>query len=270
MRVLLVLCLISTAWGAEPAPAATAVPSPPAQSQAKVGTLVLSPEVTQPVMITNGATQRMAINGDPVYLEDHVVTSATQSAMIRLTDQTELTAGPSTNLTVTQFSNQPNEHQAQINLDQGIVHAAVVKKTYDGKHPFLIRTKTAAMGVRGTEFLAELLPSGETSLHTLEGSVALGKSPADLNSSKNSALVNAGRTSSMELGSVRPKPPKRFNRKTLMEHLGNRSPDLIKQIDHWAQIHQQKSAVSREKKSGKKSRRATWKNSNLRRQIGHH
>jgi hypothetical protein len=260
------------------APGFAANATPPVQQQRQIGTLELdlpaddassgsAAPAPSPVQVHNGATSRSVANHGAIYLYDHIVTAEGQTVSVRLEDKSVVMIAPSSDVTLNQFVNQGVSHGAQILVDQGMVHVIVPKNVYSSKQPFLIRTKTAVMGVRGTEFLVEQLPGGGGStLHTLDGAVSMGKSVESLSNSHASSVVEAGKMSAMEAKDLKPSEPKRFNRKTLFTYLGKRAPSLAAQIDHQARMRRR--LKDGEGKGDEKKKKPEWKKPPARRQVG--
>jgi hypothetical protein len=124
------------------------------------------------VVIITGQTQRPGVTGDEIHYWDVIQTSRKAAAKVRYPDGSTLLIGRDTKVEIL-----PRQAGTQYNqLDWGQVRAQVEKpKTApdpQAKPRFIIRTKTAVMGVRGTDFVAGFDPaSGQSALHTLEGTV---------------------------------------------------------------------------------------------------
>jgi len=132
--------------------------------------------------------QKHLKNGDAVEEGGIVKTGPTGAVKLFLQDQTVLSLGPSSTLNLDEVKNRkiPN-----IRLVEGQIRAKVLKNiiasaisTHQVK--FIVRTKTAAMGVRGTDFEVIYNPANNvTSLVTFEGAVAMIKVDPSLSESSN-------------------------------------------------------------------------------------
>lgn len=277
---ILLSIFLATAWTAQ----SRAANSAPPPQQRQIGALELNlpkdedtsetsaSPAPPPVEVHNGSATRSVANHGAIYLYDHIVTTEEQTVSVRLEDKSLVMIAPSSDVTLNQFVNQGATHGAQILVDQGMVHLIVPKNIYSPKQPFVIRTKTAVMGVRGTEFLVEQLPgSGGSTLHTMDGAVSMGKTIAGLASPHTSLVVEAGKMSSMEAKDLKPAAAIRFNRKTLFTYLGKRAPAIAVQINRQARVRRQIKAS--EAKGGgaeekEKKKKPQWKKPPARRQVG--
>ncbi len=94
-------------------------------------------------------------------------------------------------------------------LHSGFVHARAKHQANPNDEPhFIIETKTAVAGVRGTEFT--MLAGDDVQLHTLEGKVAVA---TDRSKVKEAQLYSSGEFAHVKAGQVA--PPQKFN---LMEY----------------------------------------------------
>jgi hypothetical protein len=167
-------------------------------------------EGDQAVIVTDGKTlePHPAAQGEELHFWDVIQTSKRAAAKIRYPDGSLLAVGRDTKFTI-----QPKDEGTQYNrLDWGQVRAQVVpdgiakSSDLNAKTPprFIIRTRTAVMGVRGTDFVAGFDPgSAASSLHTIEGSVDIGSSESAVMAWKGTP-VNAGQTASMDSLSASP------------------------------------------------------------------
>jgi len=89
-----------------------------------------------------------------VEVKDVVITKSESRAKLRLLDETTLTIAPLSQITMESYmcDVQKCKRQAVTEIAQGLVHV-VVPKIFPSKEPdFLLKTQTAILGVRGTEF----------------------------------------------------------------------------------------------------------------------
>ena len=108
--------------------------------------------------------------GDFLYEDSSVLSQKRSFAKIRLINDAFITVGPDSKVVVNLVK---KSGATVLGLLKGALRASVAKKK--SKH-FFVKTRTAAMGVRGTDFLTTFnYKSKKTSLLTYEGSVAIKK-----------------------------------------------------------------------------------------------
>lgn len=106
-----------------------------------------------------------------------ILTEAKSFTKLLFIDKSTMNVGPNSQMKIESF---PKEEAGIINLVKGQVRSKVTKNYMDikdkDKSKLFIKTKTAAMGVRGTDFQVSFNPINEaTSLVTFEGAVAMAK-----------------------------------------------------------------------------------------------
>ncbi len=220
-------------------PAAT-VPADLPKPGAPAGKIasIEGPADTTTIDIRNGQALTTAAAGDTIYVGDHILTPSTLSVSVTLADESEVVIGPDSDFMVKQTGTElePTTH---LQMLYGMLHA-VVKKIYTDEHPFLVETPTSVMGVRGTEFVVELdKATGDSTVHTLEGSVAMARSRSDFRNPANYAEVSAGNMTAMKKGMALPPPAKPFQRQALFQRLSQRAPHFTKHIEARRVLRQQ-------------------------------
>jgi hypothetical protein len=93
------------------------------------------------------------------------------------------------------------------------------------KFKLFIRTKNSVMGVRGTEFVVEN-KDGESSLHTIEGSVEFAKSKDDLFKGNSSQVKESEFIKRKKQEKIR--KPQKFKKEEFLKRFKNRHPRLVK------------------------------------------
>jgi hypothetical protein len=160
---------------------------------------------------------------------DSVVTGPGQTAKITFSDLSEVWVNPESKLTLEKYSDIPKNRLNNMFLEKGLARA-LVTKLKDDKIQFQLKTRAATMGVRGTDFVAETEPSGKTSLYTLDGAVAFGRTPQDLLSDRSSRVIRRNKQSDMAPGQVLPSVGTKFDPKKLINRLQVSSPHMAKSI----------------------------------------
>ncbi len=100
----------------------------------------------------------------PVEEKDVIKTGPESRAQLRFLDDTTLSVAPLSQITVEayMYDAQQGKRQSRIKVAQGLVQA-VVSKIFKAPEPdFLIKTQTAVMGVRGTEFYVLVVENAES------------------------------------------------------------------------------------------------------------
>lgn len=98
-----------------------------------------------------------------VEVKDSIRTGADSRAQLRFLDDTSLTIAPLSQITIETYMYDASQgkRQALLAVSQGLVHA-VVSKIFPGPEPdFSVKTQTAVMGVRGTEFYLLVIENPE-------------------------------------------------------------------------------------------------------------
>jgi hypothetical protein len=110
------------------------------------------------VEIQRGATKVPAKVGTAVQTSDVVVTGADGSAGITFTDNSLVSVGPNTVFAIEKYSFDSTTHSGQFegNLRQGRLAAVSGKMVKQSPESMKIRTPSAIMGVRGTEFVVQV------------------------------------------------------------------------------------------------------------------
>ncbi|MCC7442268.1 MAG: FecR domain-containing protein [Bdellovibrionales bacterium] len=143
-----------------------------ARGAEKAGTIVAVKGVVLLRSESGKATEPQKLRpGDAVYEGQIINTASDASAKILLADKSIVDIGPTTLFNVEKFKlgNNTESRQAQFGMEYGSVRA-LVSKNLGPRGNFRVRTRSATMGVRGTEFvvmndligLAPAAPSGNS------------------------------------------------------------------------------------------------------------
>jgi hypothetical protein len=100
------------------------------------------------------STARALKPGDSIYPQDVVNTSSDGRVKILMKDKSIVDLGPSSLFKVNHFDNKNGgtDRQVEVSLPYGSMRAAIAQKL-TGAGKFKVRTPSATMGVRGTEFI---------------------------------------------------------------------------------------------------------------------
>jgi hypothetical protein len=144
-RLAIVLCTIATIAIATAAPAAS-------QNQiAQVKT------VSGQVTIERGSGQTSPKAGDPLFEKDTIVTGADGSIGITFIDNTVMSAGPSSEISLEQFKFDSSNFNGSMltELRKGTLSVVSGDIARSSPGAMKVRTPAATLGVRGTRFVAE-------------------------------------------------------------------------------------------------------------------
>jgi hypothetical protein len=110
------------------------------------------------VEIQRGATRMAAAVGTPVQAADVIVTGAESTAGITFTDNSLVSVGPNSVFAIDKYRFDTTTHAGEFegNLKKGKLAAVSGKMVKQSPDSMKIRTPSAIMGVRGTEFLVQV------------------------------------------------------------------------------------------------------------------
>ena len=110
------------------------------------------------VQIQRGATKIPASVGTALKIQDVVVTGADGSAGITFTDNSLVSVGPNSVFAIDKYRFDTTTHAGEFegNLKQGRLAAVSGKMVKQSPDSMKIRTPSAIMGVRGTEFVVQV------------------------------------------------------------------------------------------------------------------
>ena len=110
------------------------------------------------VQIQRGSEKLPAAVGAGLQVSDTIVTGADGSAGITFTDNSLVSVGPNSVFSVDKYSFDTTTHQGEFsgNLKQGRLAAVSGKMVKQSPESMTIRTPSAIMGVRGTEFVVQV------------------------------------------------------------------------------------------------------------------
>jgi hypothetical protein len=144
--------LLALMWAGAPAWAAVA------------GTVV---NLSGPLMVkrADGTARILAVKSE-VEEGDTLVTEKNTYAMLKLIDNSEITLRPGTTFTIDKFtfeSGKPEDDNAAFNLVRGGLRSVTGLLGKRSKQRFALKTPTATIGIRGTTFVAQYVPTPQES-----------------------------------------------------------------------------------------------------------
>jgi hypothetical protein len=110
------------------------------------------------VQIQRGAAKVPATVGAAVLANDVILTGADGAAGITFTDNSLVSVGPNSVFAIDKYNFDTTTHQGEFegNLKQGRLAAISGKMVKQSPESMKIRTPSAIMGVRGTEFVVQV------------------------------------------------------------------------------------------------------------------
>lgn len=119
-----------------------------------------------------GLTRRMLDTKMGVFANERVETQESAWAQIRFRDDTDFRVGSNSVVVLDRFLYDPQKKTGELalNVTQGMFRFVTGTMNKDG---YKIRTPSAVIGVRGTDFLLEVTPAGGTRVAVIEGMVEI-------------------------------------------------------------------------------------------------
>lgn len=159
------------------------------------------------VVIAPGGENRVGQAGTVIEFGDSIKTGPHATAKIAYPDGSKLLIGRATTMAVLAKSGDTHRGEVIDGRVRGIITKQKFNKLSNNKPKFVFKTKSATMGVRGTDFVFSSDPAaGSVELRTLEGLVEVGKDEATVMEGKG-RLVNPNQMITADqagLGAVSP------------------------------------------------------------------
>lgn len=140
---------------------------------------VKSAYIAEVILLRGEATQlspgahlaRTVAKGDKFIEDTSIVTGPKSFLKIKFIDNSEMNVGPESKIVIAEMK---KDSPGVISLLKGRIRTEVKKEEQSNGNKFFIKTRTAAMGVRGTDFQTIYNPDNKmTSLLTYRGEVAM-------------------------------------------------------------------------------------------------
>jgi hypothetical protein len=112
---------------------------------------------------------------DGVQIGDIIRTKSLSKAQVTFVDNSTMTISPESRVGIEayMFDSSKNKRNAVVQLFQGLAHVAVSKLFKAAEPDFVVKTQTAIMGVRGTDFGVRIYPNSSDVLN-FEGLLQVG------------------------------------------------------------------------------------------------
>jgi hypothetical protein len=114
------------------------------------------------VHVERGAERIAAVVGMPIQQSDKLVTGADGTVGVTFADNSLLSVGPNSALSVDRFSFNSSTHEGQFDasLQKGTLAVISGKMVKQSPEAMKIRTPASILGVRGTEFVVKVADPG--------------------------------------------------------------------------------------------------------------
>ena len=167
-----------------------------------------------------------AVTGSGSILEPGSVikTGANSFVQLKYPDGSKLSIGANSQLT----TETGTKAVQSVALKFGKVHALIHKEATQDLH-FKIKTRTATMGVRGTQFFVDESKDGKVSTHVIDGRVDVAKSDAILSSGKGRHVLR-GEFVDVDNGKV--SEPKHFEAAEYLAKMKSEQAELVAFADN--------------------------------------
>ncbi|HTL10923.1 MAG TPA: FecR family protein [Bdellovibrionota bacterium] len=180
------------------------------------------------VAVKGNSGMRQAKVGEELQEGDQIQLGGGVTVILKLPDGTELRVGQGTQV---KFQKKVDDAQA-FDLYTGGMRGTTVpgsKPMPGGKHRLYIRTRSAVLGVRGTDFVVEVDGSGQLAeVHTFEGQVEVAKDLATLRSGQFTPVAGDKYIRADASGISKPSA---FDPSVLLDELKGNRPGLLRPED---------------------------------------
>lgn len=156
------------------------------------------------LMIVKGQVQVAKLRSQPVsakvggkvYPQDTIITGKDSRAKIVMSDRNIINVLPDTKLRIDQYINDMKEKNVRLSLIEGKVRTNVEQKYDNNENRFEIKTPSAVVGVRGTQFMTSYSRAKNvTGVTTFRGEVIFRGYDSISNKFTEAVAVNRGETS---------------------------------------------------------------------------
>ncbi|AZZ37956.1 hypothetical protein CIK05_14475 [Bdellovibrio sp. qaytius] len=139
--------------------------------------------------------------GGKVYPQDTIITGKDSRAKIVMSDRNIINVLPETKIRIDQYINDTKEKNVRLSLIEGKIRTNVEQKYDNNENKFEIKTPSAIVGVRGTQFLTSYNKSSNTTgVTTFRGEVIFRGLDKTSDKLTEAVLVKRGETSENESG----------------------------------------------------------------------
>jgi hypothetical protein len=124
--------------------------------------------------LSRGPNNMAVALGAALEEKDTITTAANTKAQLTFSDNTIITVGKQSKFSVEEYldDNTPNS-TAKFNMISGTIRAMSGKIGKIAPEKFAVKTKTATIGIRGTDFIIRVLPTGEFIALCMQGAITI-------------------------------------------------------------------------------------------------
>ena len=185
-------------------------------SQGRVKKVILkSISGAKAVPVFKGSQNRQVKEGDELEYGEELKTPEGVSLVLLYSDASQVNVSPKSDFTIEEYTDGTQWNKLREGTVRALISKVVIPK--NNKPKFLIRTRSAVLGVRGTEFVMVMdLGSSTAQVHTLEGTVEVAKDELTVLNGKG-ALIKEGQF--IEGGPHGLSLPQSFNKQEFLERL---------------------------------------------------
>lgn len=145
-------------------------------------------------LLERGSSHVSAALGSSLESKDSIVTAKDSKAQLTFNDNTIITVGKQSKFSVEEYLfDATSDSTGKFNMVSGTIRVLSGKIGKIAPEKFAVKTKTATIGIRGTDFIVKVLPEGETPIYCMQGNITV--RPIDNNESNVSietVIVPAG------------------------------------------------------------------------------
>jgi ferric-dicitrate binding protein FerR (iron transport regulator) len=155
--------------------------------------------VSETFIVDSRGKRRPLRDGDPLLLNDHVVTGPNGRAKFLLLDETVFTIGPNSDIVMDEFVYDPATSAGKItaSLVKGTFRFISGKVAHHDPRDMKLRVPSGAIGDRGTEYEVVVQQDGSVRLKVFEGEVSFtansGGPPMIISSGQMTTIAPSGR-----------------------------------------------------------------------------
>ena len=126
------------------------------------------------VYIYRDSKELLARIGSILELKDTIKTQAKSKAIVLFNDKTSITVGKKSTMSIEKYVfnlSKPKKSKATFRFGQGVFRTISGKIGKLNRKKFKVKTQTASIGIRGTNFIVKVSPAGDMQIGVQEGGV---------------------------------------------------------------------------------------------------
>lgn len=172
-------------------------------------------------IITRQGKAFVPSTGSDVYSSDTITTDSTGRIRILFIDNSVINIGPGSSINMEHYESSPSKRQVLLSMLKGKARF-LISKVSGLFNTYNIKTVTAIIGIRGTDFIVDIPGKDSTKLYVIDGSVNFGNAQQPTTTT---ILVNAGMMSIVMAGNP-PSQPAGYTKQKIQQLLNDTSVPL--------------------------------------------